>query len=69
VGKKQSKKARAKHSLLPKIECCASKSRCNRCPLLMLKQGKLPAGMTVRHRKLIGSDGKKVTKKDLSRAG
>jgi hypothetical protein len=79
VGKKKSKKARAAQktvrangcapkSLLPKTECCASKSRCTRCPILMLKQGTLPEGMTVRHRKLVGADGKKVNKKDLTRA-
>lgn len=58
----------APKSLLPKTECCGSKTRCQRCPILMLKQGTLPEGMTVRHRKLVGPDGKKVTKKDLTTA-
>lgn len=58
----------APKALLPKTECCGSKSRCTRCPILMLKEGTLPEGMTVRHRRLVGPDGKKVTKKDLTRA-
>ncbi|MDO7867302.1 hypothetical protein [Nocardioides jiangxiensis] len=57
----------APKSLLPKTECCGSKERCTRCPILMLKQGTLPEGMTVKHRKLVGADGKKVSKKALRR--
>lgn len=53
---------------LPKMECCVSKSRCGRCPLQMLKDGTLPAGYTVKKRKLIRVDGKKVTKKKLAKA-
>ena len=33
---------------LPKTECCASKTKCNRCPLRMLKEGTLPDGYTVK---------------------
>lgn len=55
----------APKSLLPKTECCGSKERCTRCPIMMLKQGTLPAGMTVKHRKLVGPDGRKVSKKTL----
>lgn len=62
VGKK------AKKAKLPKTECCASKSRCDRCPLRMLKEGTLPDGMTVRHRRLVTAKGKKVTKKALQKA-
>jgi hypothetical protein len=63
-------KASAKSSVkkLPKTECCESKSKCNRCPLRMLKEGTLPAGYTVRKRKLVRVDGKKVTKKKLAEA-
>lgn len=57
----------APKSLLPKTECCGSKERCTRCPIMMLKQGTLPEGMTVKHRKLVGADGKKVSKKALRR--
>jgi hypothetical protein len=53
---------------LPKRECCASKSACGRCPLRMLKEGTLPAGYTVKKRKLVRVDGKKVTKKRLKKA-
>lgn len=55
----------APKALLPKTECCGSKERCTRCPIMMLKQGTLPAGMTVKHRKLVGPDGKKISKKAL----
>ena len=55
MGKKKGK---------PKSECCVSKSRCNRCPIRMLKEGTLPDGYTVKKRKLVkaavkGKDGKK----------
>ena len=53
---------------LPKTECCVSKTRCDRCPLRMLKEGSLPPGYTVRKRKLVRLDGKKVTKKRLKKA-
>ncbi len=53
---------------LPKIECCASRKRCGRCPIRMLREGTLPAGYTVKRRKLVRLDGKKVTKKKLTRA-
>ena len=53
---------------LPKMECCESKSRCGRCPLRMLKEGTLPSGYTVKRRKLVRVDGKKVTKKRLRKA-
>jgi hypothetical protein len=53
---------------LPKTECCVSKSKCGRCPLRMLKEGTLPAGYTVKKRKLVTVDGKKVTKKKLAKA-
>lgn len=53
---------------LPKRECCASRSACGRCPLRMLKEGTLPAGYTVKRRKLVRVDGKKVTKKRLKKA-
>ncbi|MEJ7833723.1 MAG: hypothetical protein WKF79_12465 [Nocardioides sp.] len=53
---------------LPKVECCVSKKRCDRCPLRMLKEGTLPSGYTVKRRKLVRLDGKKVTKKKLVKA-
>jgi hypothetical protein len=57
-----------KKQKLPKTKCCGSKSRCGRCPLLMLKKGTLPDGMTVKHRRLVTVNGKKVTKKRLAKA-
>jgi hypothetical protein len=53
---------------LPKQKCCVSKSRCGRCPIRMLKEGSLPEGYTVKKRKLMRLDGKKVTKKKLAKA-
>lgn len=58
----------APKALLPKTECCGSKDRCRRCPILMLKQGTLPEGMTVKHRRLVGPNGKPITKKKLVKA-
>jgi hypothetical protein len=58
----------AKARKLPKQECCASKKKCDRCPLRMLKEGSLPSGYTVKKRKLVRVDGKKVTKKRLKKA-
>jgi hypothetical protein len=53
---------------LPKVECCVSKKRCSRCPIRMLKEGTLPSGYTVKKRKLVRVDGKKVKKKQLIKA-
>ncbi|WP_374455794.1 hypothetical protein [Nocardioides sp.] len=56
---------------LPKKKCCVSSTKCNRCPLRMLKEGTLPAGYTVKKRKLVkidvvtakgGKKGKKAAK-------
>ena len=59
---------KAKVRKLPKTECCESKTKCGRCPLRMLKEGSLPSGYTVKRRKLVRVDGKKVTKKRLRKA-
>jgi hypothetical protein len=48
---------------MPKSKCCVSKDKCRRCPLLMLKQGTLPAGYAVKKRKLVKVDGAKQSKK------
>ena len=57
VGKKKSGAAKAgkpvKVAKLPKKKCCVSRTRCNRCPLRMLKEGTLPDGYTVKKRKLV----------------
>lgn len=37
----------------PKKECCQKRIRCTRCPLRMLKEGTMPEGWTVRHRRLV----------------
>jgi hypothetical protein len=66
--KKSQARAEGQVRKLPKLECCESKSKCNRCPLRMLKDGTLPAGYTVKKRKLVRVDGKKVTKKKLAKA-
>jgi hypothetical protein len=48
---------------LPKKKCCVSRPKCKRCPLRMLADGTLPAGFTVKKRRLIkvkkGTKGKK----------
>ncbi|WP_447646550.1 hypothetical protein [Nocardioides zeae] len=62
MGKSKGKKK------LPKLKCCESKSKCSRCPLRMLKEGTLPDGYTVKHRHLVRTDGKKVSKKKLQKA-
>ncbi|UUZ58365.1 hypothetical protein [Nocardioides sp. B-3] len=55
---------RGKVMKLPKKECCVSKSKCNRCPLRMLREGTLPEGYTVHKRKLV-----KVKKSQIKKAG
>jgi len=62
-GKKARKRAKqaqrpgcATVATLPKKKCCESRSRCNRCPLRMLKEGTLPHGYTVHKRKLVTID-------------
>ena len=62
------KKSKAKKAKLPKTKCCVSSSRCDRCPIRMLKNGTLPDGYTVKKRELVRVDGKKVTKKKLAKA-
>jgi hypothetical protein len=62
------KDAKGKVRKLPKTECCVSKKRCDRCPVRMLKEGSLPEGYTVKKRRLVRVDGKKVTKKRLKQA-
>lgn len=54
---------------LPKTKCCVSKSRCDRCPIRMLKEGDLPSGYGVHKRVLVKvGSGKKITKTELARA-
>ena len=50
---------------LPKTKCCVSKSRCDRCPIRMLKEGDLPSGYGVHRRALVRVDpeGRPLTKK------
>ncbi|TNM47147.1 hypothetical protein FHP29_02935 [Nocardioides albidus] len=65
---KAKKKSKGRVHKLPKTKCCASKSRCGRCPIRMLKEGTLPEGYTVKKRVLVRADGKKATKKGLQKA-
>jgi len=37
----------------PKKKCCSSKPACKRCPIRMMKEGRLPEGYTVKKRKLV----------------
>ena len=72
MGKKKSARS-GKHGKkavlvkLPKTKCCESRSKCGRCPLRMLKEGTLPAGYTVKKRRLVRVDGRSFTKKDLTK--
>lgn len=62
-GKKGKAGKKATVATFPKKECCVSKTRCNRCPLRMLKEGTLPEGYTVKKRKLVKVKVKKAGKK------
>ena len=72
-SKESSKKAgkAGKVAKLPKKKCCVDTPKCNRCPLRMLQEGTLPAGYTVKKRKLVkvgAKTGKKSGKKTDTRA-
>ena len=60
---------------LPKTKCCVSKSRCDRCPIRMLKEGTLPTGYGVHKRELVRVDScgkplsKKAAKKQAKQSG
>lgn len=43
----------AKGKVKPKKKCCGDKPRCQRCPIRMLAEGTMPAGYTVKHRRLV----------------
>lgn len=43
----------AKGKAKPKKKCCGDKPRCQRCPIRMLAEGTMPAGYTVKHRRLV----------------
>jgi hypothetical protein len=63
VAKKGGKKAARKSgACLPKKQCCGSKDKCRRCPLLALRRGTLPEGYTVKKRKLVKVGPKKLPK-------
>ncbi|MET3962631.1 hypothetical protein ABIE44_002565 [Marmoricola sp. OAE513] len=55
---------------LPKTKCCVAKTRCNRCPIRMLKEGDLPSGYGVHRRNLVRVDpeGRPLTKKSAKKA-
>jgi hypothetical protein len=55
---------------LPKTKCCVSKSRCDRCPIRMLKEGDLPAGYGVHRRELVrlDSEGRPLTRRTAEKA-
>ena len=57
---------KAKKKRLPKSECCVSKPQCKRCPIRMLKEGRLPEGYTVKKRKLVKVE--KLPEKKLVKA-
>ncbi|HEX7717914.1 MAG TPA: hypothetical protein VF416_11525 [Marmoricola sp.] len=63
-----------KKVVLPKTKCCVSSTRCDRCPIRLLKDGALPSGYGVHKRRLVRLDadgkkrGTKVSKSDLAAA-
>lgn len=67
AGKKSAGR-KAGGTTVPKLKCCESRNRCRRCPLRMLKDGTLPEGHSVKHRRVVRLDGGKVTKKKLQKA-
>lgn len=50
----------------PKKKCCSDKPACKRCPLRMMKKGTLPAGYTVKKRKLVKIKNDKKTKTNVA---
>lgn len=52
----------------PKSKCCVSSSRCKRCPIRMLQDGTLPAGYTVKRRKLVKAGQAAKLEKKLKKA-
>lgn len=44
---------KAKRGGMPKSKCCDDSPKCRRCPLRVLKEGTLPPGYTVKHRRLV----------------
>ena len=52
---KKGKKKRGK-LVVPKLKCCESRKKCRRCPTRMLKEGTLPDGLRVRHRRLVDAE-------------
>ena len=71
VGSKSASKKAGKVAKLPKKKCCVDTPKCNRCPLRMLQEGTLPAGYTVKKRKLVKVDVKRDVKlaKKAKKAG
>ena len=67
MGKSKGKGG-AKVAKLPKKKCCVATTRCNRCPLRMLKEGTLPPGYTVKKRQLVKVSVKKAGKKASRKA-
>jgi hypothetical protein len=57
-----------KTAKLPKTKCCVSSTRCDRCPIRMLKEGSLPAGYGVRKRKLVRVEAKGKKAKSVKKA-
>ena len=63
---------------VPKTKCCVKSTRCDRCPIRLLKEGAMPDGYAVRKRRLVRTEpflvikkkqsGKKITKKELEKA-
>ena len=56
MGKKGKDRRSGDVAKLPKKKCCVSSTKCNRCPLRMLKEGTLPDGYTVKKRRLVKAD-------------
>jgi len=72
VGSKSASKRAGKAvkvAKLPKKKCCVSSTKCNRCPLRMLKEGTLPSGYTVKKRRLVKVDVVKTTEKPGKKSG
>lgn len=59
-------KSSKRKAVRPKVTCCESRDRCERCPLRLLKDGRLPDGYGVHRRVLVrtSAEGNGKIKKD-----
>ena len=54
--------------VVPKAKCCDDSPKCGRCPLRLLKEQRMPDGLTVRKRRVVSVTDPKhpLSKKELA---